>query len=116
MKNKNKNENENKNENNACTESAIQSSLWSWNGTDSFCEFQFHFKFENWKIEQFSIRAPKVPVNFQFKIEIEKDIFGHFNFYFKIENWKMIKFFQFSIIIFYWKIGEGTVINIFKSH
>ena len=50
------------------------------------------------------IRAPKVPFKFQFKIEMEKDIFGHFNFYFKIENWKMIKFFQFSIIKFYRKI------------
>ena len=32
------------------------------------------------------IRAPKVTFNFQFKIEMEKDIFANFNFYFKIKN------------------------------
>ena len=32
------------------------------------------------------IRAPKVPFNFHFKTEMEKDIFAHLNFNFKIEN------------------------------
>ena len=46
------------------------------------------------------IRAP----NFQFKIEMEKDIFENFSFHFKIRNWKMIKNCQFSITNFYRKI------------
>ena len=37
-------------------------------------------------INPFEIRAPKVPFNFHFKIEMEKDIFAHFNFDFKIKN------------------------------
>ena len=44
--------------------------------------------------------APKVPFNFKFKTEMEKDIFAHFSFYFKIENGKMIKNFQFSFFHF----------------
>ena len=66
--------------------------------------------FKKMKIDVKLIRAPKVPFNFQFKIEIKKDIFAHFIFYFKIENWKMIKNFQFSIINFYWKIENWKFI------
>ena len=32
------------------------------------------------------IRPPKVPFNFQLKIEMEKNISANFKFYFKIEN------------------------------
>ena len=89
------------------TESAIQFSCENWNGKGHFCVFQFRFKIENWKmIKNFQssisswklkihfsffnfpillpndasreiISAPKVPFNFQFKIEMEKDIFAN---------------------------------------
>ena len=58
------------------------------------------------EIEMEKIRAPKVPFNFQFKIEMEKDIFAHFNFYFKIElkNDKIFSIFIFQFILENWKL------------
>ena len=97
--------------------------IWIWIRVEIFVsKFFFGFKFEAWfpnsflnanlklHIRGFRIRAPKVPFNFQFKIEMEKGIFAHFNFYFRIENWKMIKIFQFSFFNFCWKIENGNFI------
>ena len=45
-------------------------------------------------------RAPKVPFNFLFKIEMEKDIFAYFNFNSKLKIEKRYFFFNFQFSIF----------------
>ena len=47
-----------------------------------FLNFVLCTEIRNQKVEMEAnpIRAPKVPFNFQFKIEMEKDIFANFNF------------------------------------
>ena len=52
-----------------------------------------------WAMQLNPCTKSAMPFNFQFKIEMEKDIFAHFNFYFKHENWKMIKLFQFALSV-----------------
>ena len=44
------------------------------------------------------IRAPKVPFNFQLKIEMEKGIFTHFNFNSKLKIDKRYFFFDFQFL------------------
>ena len=44
------------------------------------------------------IRAPKVPFNFQLKIEMEKGIFTHFNFNSKLKIDKRYFFFNFQLL------------------
>ena len=63
------------------------------------------FLYWNWDIKQSeSIRALKVPFNFQFKIEMEKRIFAHFNFNLKLKIEKRYFFFKFQFSIFIWKL------------
>ena len=70
---------------------------WHFRCTDFFGAKKFNLKYISFsKIRE--IRAPKVPFNFQFKIEMEKDIFANFNFDSKLEIEKRFFIFNFQFL------------------
>ena len=68
------------------------------------------FHFVSW------IRAPKVPFNFQFKIEMEKDIFANFNFDSKLKIEKRFFIFNFQFLIENWKTKSSFFIFQFSFY
>ena len=67
---------------------------------NALLRFNFKLKIEwHFQCTDCGIRAPKVPFNFQFKIEMEKDIFANFNFDSKLKIEKRFFIFNFQFLI-----------------
>ena len=71
----------------------------NWSMKNGFSILKFPIKIGNWKLKK-KVCAPKVPLNFQIKIEMKKGIFAHFIFNSKLKIEKRHFFFNFQFSIF----------------